>query len=71
LGDEVAHPALLDLEIREFLADRDLAARAEAPQTFEPGFDRAGDPALEAHQARLWQLMRDEAEAADMELSHV
>ena len=32
---------------------------------------RAGDPALEAHQARLWQLMRDEAEAADMELSHV
>jgi NitT/TauT family transport system ATP-binding protein len=32
---------------------------------------RAGDPALEAHQSRLWQLMRDEAEAADMELSDV
>ena len=30
-----------------------------------------GDPVLEAHQARLWQLMRDEAEAADMELSNV
>ncbi len=32
---------------------------------------RAGDPALEAHQARLWHLMRDEAEAADKELSDV
>lgn len=32
---------------------------------------RAGDPALEAHQARLWQSMRDEAEAADQELSDV
>ncbi|MDX5402345.1 MAG: ABC transporter ATP-binding protein [Rhodobacterales bacterium] len=32
---------------------------------------RLGDPALEAHQARLWSLMRDEAEAADMELSDV
>jgi NitT/TauT family transport system ATP-binding protein len=32
---------------------------------------RAGDPALEAHQARLWQLMRDEAEAADKELGDV
>ena len=32
---------------------------------------RAGDPVLEAHQARLWQLMRDEAEAADKELSDV
>ncbi|MBN2907189.1 MAG: ABC transporter ATP-binding protein [Rhodobacteraceae bacterium] len=29
---------------------------------------RAGDPVLEAHQAHLWQLMRDEAVAADMEL---
>ncbi|MBK1634547.1 ABC transporter ATP-binding protein [Rhodovulum adriaticum] len=30
----------------------------------------AGDPALEAHQAHLWQLMRDEAAAADMELQN-
>ncbi|WP_319824655.1 ABC transporter ATP-binding protein [Thalassovita sp.] len=32
---------------------------------------RAGDPALEAHQSRLWHLMRQEAEAADKELGHV
>ncbi|SEQ47843.1 ABC transporter ATP-binding protein [Thalassovita taeanensis] len=32
---------------------------------------RAGNPTLEAHQARLWQLMREEAEAADKELSNV
>jgi len=31
---------------------------------------RDGDPKLEAQQARLWQLMRDEAMAADMELQH-
>lgn len=31
---------------------------------------RDGDPALEAHQARLWALMREEAVAADMELQH-
>ena len=31
----------------------------------------AGDPVLETHQARLWQLMREEAEAADKELGHV
>jgi len=30
-----------------------------------------GDPALEAHQARLWQIMRDEAAAADAELADV
>ncbi|THD72845.1 ABC transporter ATP-binding protein [Thalassobius vesicularis] len=35
------------------------------------GERRAGDPALEAHQARLWHLMRQEAEAADKELGHV
>lgn len=32
---------------------------------------RTGDPALEAHQTRLWGLMRDEAAAADAELAHV
>ena len=45
--------------IREIVEiDMDLEAR------------RDGDPALEAQQARLWQLMRDEALAADMELQH-
>ncbi|TCP40887.1 ABC transporter ATP-binding protein [Rhodovulum marinum] len=29
-----------------------------------------GDPVLEAHKARLWKLMRDQAAAADMELQH-
>lgn len=32
---------------------------------------RAGDAALEAHQAHLWSLMRDEAKAADTELADV
>ncbi len=32
---------------------------------------RAGDPALEAIQARLWALMRDEAMAAELELVDV
>ncbi len=32
---------------------------------------RLGDPVLEAHQARLWQVMRDEAAAADAELADV
>ncbi|WP_296762879.1 ABC transporter ATP-binding protein [Sediminimonas sp.] len=32
---------------------------------------RMGDPALDAQQARLWQLMRDEAAAADAELADV
>ncbi|MEM9584299.1 MAG: ABC transporter ATP-binding protein [Pseudomonadota bacterium] len=32
---------------------------------------RFGDPELEAHQQHLWQLMRDEARAADAELLHV
>ncbi|OUS20634.1 nitrate ABC transporter ATP-binding protein [Litorivita pollutaquae] len=32
---------------------------------------RHGDPALEAAEARLWGLMRDEAAAADAELLHV
>ena len=32
---------------------------------------RIGDAALEAQQARLWQLMRDEAAAADAELADV
>ncbi len=27
-----------------------------------------GDPALDAEQARLWALLRDEADAADQEL---
>ena len=31
----------------------------------------AGDPVLDAHQRRLWTLMRDEARAADRELLHV
>jgi NitT/TauT family transport system ATP-binding protein len=30
-----------------------------------------GDADLEAHQKHLWQLMRDEARAADAELLHV
>ncbi len=33
------------------------------------GDRRIGDPALEAVQRRLWQAMRDEAEAADRELA--
>ncbi|RIX98500.1 ABC transporter ATP-binding protein [Aureimonas flava] len=32
---------------------------------------RAGDPLLEARQNELWELMREEAMAADKELSHV
>lgn len=32
---------------------------------------RAGDEALDVHQARLWSLMRDEARAADAELADV
>ncbi len=32
---------------------------------------RFGDPDLEQHQQHLWQLMRDEARAADAELLHV
>jgi len=32
---------------------------------------RAGDPGLEATQARLWDLMKQEAMAADQELLHV
>lgn len=31
---------------------------------------RAGDPQLDAHQSHLWQLMRQEAEAADKELAN-
>ncbi len=31
----------------------------------------AGDPALEAQQKKLWDLLRDEARAADAELLHV
>ncbi len=33
------------------------------------GRRRLGDPALDQQQARLWQLMRDEAAAADAELA--
>ena len=31
---------------------------------------RTADPQLEAHQRRLWTLIRDEAQAADRELVH-
>ena len=41
----------------------------EVPQPLEAR--RAGDPALEALQARLWALMKEEAMAADQELQHV
>jgi NitT/TauT family transport system ATP-binding protein len=60
LGHAIAVLSRRPGEIRE-VVEIDTPLEARAP----------GDPALEARQTHLWELMRDEARAADAELTNV